>query len=158
MWLLDGSQPEWDAWVARQMAVLREQPDRMFAGRDHVFTAVYRFGTEVRAEGGTSAATALDRPYPGLIAMAVGRGEGAPAAASVVGRELPVATVFTPERVILSDVEPPAIDLVLGFTADDPVDAWRARVEPALASIANVGFASPFLRTIPGTDTYVDDL
>ena len=41
VWLLDGSQTEWDEWVARQMEVLRAQ-DRMFAGRDHVHTAVYR--------------------------------------------------------------------------------------------------------------------
>ena len=38
------------------------------------------------------------------------------------------------------------------------LDAWRSRVEPALAQFPSVGFASPFLRTIPGTDAYVDDI
>ena len=66
--------------------------------------------------------------------------------------------MFSPERVILAEVEPPAHDLVLGFTAGDPIEAWNARVAPALASIPDVGFASPFVRTIPGTDAYVDDL
>ena len=38
-----GRQPEWDAWVGRQMEDLRAEADRMFAGRDHLHTAVYRF-------------------------------------------------------------------------------------------------------------------
>jgi hypothetical protein len=38
------------------------------------------------------------------------------------------------------------------------LEVWRARIEPALARLPAVGFASPFLRTIPGTDAYVDDL
>jgi hypothetical protein len=69
-----------------------------------------------------------------------------------------VVVGFTPERVILSQAEPPPHALVLGFTPDDPLAAWRARVEPALARLPGVGFASPFLRTIPGTDAYVDDI
>ena len=158
VWLLEGSQPDWDAWVARRMEVLRAQPDRMFAGRDHLHTAVYRFVTEMHADGGTSAATALDHPHPGVVAIVVGEGDGASTAATVVGPEVPVAVVFTPQRVILSEIDPPPFDLVLGFTAHDPIAAWRAGVEPALASMPAVGFASPFLRTIPGTDTYVDEL
>jgi hypothetical protein len=33
---------------------------------------------------------------------------------------------------------------------------WIRRVEPALASLTGVGFAGPFLTTVPGTDTYTD--
>jgi len=158
VWVLDGCQSEWDAWVGRQMEALRAQADRMFAGRDHVHTAVYRFAAEVRSDGGPSAATALDRPFAGVIAMAVDGGSGRAGAEQLVGPELPVAAVFTPERVILSEFVPPPFDLVLGFTAGDPLDAWRARVDPALASMPAVGFASPFVRTIPGTDTHIDEL
>src|SRR3977135_4173729 len=43
VWGLDGAQPEWDGWVGQQMEKLRAEPDRMFAGRDHVHTSVYRF-------------------------------------------------------------------------------------------------------------------
>jgi hypothetical protein len=158
VWVLDGSQAEWDAWVGRQMETLRAEADRLFAGRDHLHTAVYRFVCEERAEGGTSAATALDHPFGGVIAIAVGAGGGAQSAGAIVGGEIPVAAVLAPERVILSEVQPPPFDLVLGFTRADPVDAWRARIAPVLASLPDVGYASPFIRTIPGTDAYTDDL
>ena len=59
---------------------------------------------------------------------------------------------------ILVDAETPAHDLVLGFTAGDPIEAWHARVAPVLVSLPAVGFASPFVRTIPGTDAYIRDL
>ncbi len=158
VWLLDGFQADWDAWVAQQMGVLSAEPDRMFPGREHLHTVMYRFAEEVRIADGPAAATALDRPFDGVILLALGAGEGAAGARLVVGDETPVAAVFTPERVIMSAVEPPPYDLVLAFTGGDPLDAWRARVEPVLASLPSVGFASPFLRTIPGTDSYIDDL
>jgi hypothetical protein len=158
VWLLDDTQPEWDAWVARQMEVLRADGRRMFAGRDHLYTAVYRFRAEHRVREGLATATALDHPCRGVVAIAVGAGGGAEAVAAIAGPELPVVGLFVPERVILSETEPPPFDLVLGFTPGDPMDAWRARVEPALTSLPGVGFASPFIRTIPGTDTYLDEL
>jgi len=158
VWLLEGTQAEWDAWVGERMQKLRAEPDRLFAGRDHVHTAAYRFASERRADGGTSAATAHDHPFAGVIAIAVAAGGGTACAETIVGRELPVAAVFTRERVIMTEVEAPAHDLVLGFTPSDPLDAWNALVAPVLASIPDVGFASPFIRTIPGTDTYVDQL
>ena len=158
VWVLDGAQPEWDGWVGQQMEKLRAEPDRMFAGRDHLHTSVYRFAHELRADDGVSAATALDHPHAGLVALATTPGTGAAAADAIVGAALPVAAVFTPERVILSQAEPPNHDLVLGFTRGAPIAAWEARVAPALAALDGVGFASPFLRTIPGTDAYTDEL
>jgi hypothetical protein len=158
VWLLDGTQAEWDTWVGRQMEALRVQADRMFAGRDHLHTAVYRFRSEQRVPDGVSAATALDHPCRGAVAIAVGSGDGADAAAALCGPELPVAAVFTPERVILAETEPPSHDLVLGFATGDPIEAWHARVAPVLETLPTVGFASPFIRTIPGTDAYTDEL
>ncbi len=157
VWVLDGCQAEWDAWVARRMERLRAEPDRMFAGRDHLHTAVYRFERECRADGGVPAATALDHPYGGVIAMAVPASGGGDCGSALVGPELPVAAVFAPERVLISAAEPPAHDLVLGFTRADPLDAWHARVAPALPALG-AGFASPFVRTIPGTDVHIDEL
>jgi len=159
VWLLDGAQLEWDEWVARQMQRLRAQ-DRMFPGRDHIHTAVYRYCCEVRADDAPTAAVALDHGFAGVIAIAVAPGAAAAesCAREIAGPELPVVVGLTPERVILSQAEPPPHALVLGFTAGDPLDAWHARIEPALARMPAVGFASPFLRTIPGTDSYVDEL
>ena len=53
-WLLAGTQAEWDAWVARQMGDARGRGDRMFAGRDHLHTAVYRFAAKSRADDGAA--------------------------------------------------------------------------------------------------------
>jgi hypothetical protein len=158
LWILEGAQDEWDAWVGRQMETLRADPARMFAGRDHVHTAVYRFAGDVRGEGGVAAATALDHGFAGVIALAVPPGGGKDIVPSLIGAELPAAAVFTTERVIMSQAGPPAHDLVLAFTAGDPIATWRARVAGVLDALPGVGFASPFLRTIPGTDTYADDL
>lgn len=159
VWVLDGAQSEWDRWVAHQMEGLRAQ-NRMFAGRDHIHTAVYRYRCEVRAEDAPSAAVALDHGFAGVIAIAVAPGaESAKTyAREIVGPELPVVVGLTPERVILSQADPPPHSLVLGFTPDNPLTAWHSRVEPALTRLPAVGFASPFLRTIPGTDAYVDDI
>jgi hypothetical protein len=154
VWLLEDTQHEWEAWVAGQMETLRAEPDRMFAGRDHIHTAVYRFTGEARGGDGVSAATALDHPYDGLIAIAVPPGDGNDVASSLVGTHHATAAVFAHERVILASAQPPAHDLVLGFTWGDPFVAWN-RVAPLFD---RVGFASPFVRTIPGTDAYTDDL
>jgi hypothetical protein len=137
------------------MAKLQADADRMFAGRDHLHTAVYRFTGEARTGDGVSAATALDHPCGGLIAIAVPPGDGVGIAEQFVGPGHATAAVFTRERVILATADPPEHDLVLGFTPTDPIAAWRTAVMPLLD---RVGFASPFLRTIPGTDTYTDDL
>jgi hypothetical protein len=158
LWLLDGAQAEWDAWIARSMQQLTKEPDRLFPGRDHLQTAVYDFKGEHRVRDGVSSATALDHPFPGVIALAVEMGGGSATITAIAGAELPVIALFNPERVIMSATEPPEHDLVLAFTSGDPLAAWDARIAPVLASLPTVGFASPFIRTIPGTDTYVDDL
>ena len=132
----------------------------MFAGRDHVHTAVYRFVCEVRADEGPSAAVALDHGFAGVVAIAVPPdAESAETCArEVVGPELPVAVGLGRERVIMAEGDPPPHSLVLAFAPGDPLEAWRSRVVPLLGRLPSVGFASPFVRTIPGTDTYVDDL
>jgi hypothetical protein len=160
VWLLEDTQDEWDAWVARQMETLRLQPRRMFDGRDHLHTAVYGFRGEHRyVRDGVATATALDHPFAGVIAIAADAyaSGGLSVMHEIAGPEIPVVALLVPERTILSQSEPPPFDFVLGFTAGDPIAAWEARVAPALPRLS-VGFASPFLRTIPGTDAYTDDL
>ena len=66
-----------------------------------------------------------------------------------------VAVGLRLERTIVSQAEPPPHELVLGLCSADPLaDVRRLLAEPS----AGVGFASPFLATVPGTDTYADDL
>src|SRR4051794_15607327 len=113
-WLLPGMQAEWEAWTAKQVQALSAQ-DRMFAGRDHVHTAAYRFDVEVRADDGAPpVAVALDRCFAGVAMFAVDRDQDADAwMHELVGPTIPVAARFTQEGLIMS---------VLGAASvDDPV-------------------------------------
>ena len=141
-WVLPGKQREWDAWVACEMDTIVAQ-DRLFPHREHVHTAVYRF---VAASGEVPAIVALDRGFPGLIAVADER--------AAPQLDLAVSVSFEHERTILSSADPPRHQLVIGFAADDPRTAFgRSNQE-----LARCGFASPFLATIPGTDSYTEEL
>jgi hypothetical protein len=155
VWLLEDAQDEWEAWVTRQMATLREAPGRMFAGRDHIQTGMYRFLQEWRAGAGVSAATAIDHPHAGVVLLAVSPGAGAEIARELVCDLVPTVVAFALEHTLLTTVEPPDHELVLGFTPGDPLAAWSKRVPRLLDDVV---FASPFVRTIPGTDAYTDDL
>jgi hypothetical protein len=141
-WVLPGRQREWDAWVAREMETIAAE-GRLFPHREHVHTAVYRF---VRATGRVPAVSALAHGFAGVVAAA---------RVPQVGGPLPAGdctVVLAAERTIVSSADPPPHELALAFTALDPCVAFRKW------SPGTVGFASPFLATVPGTDTYTDDL
>src|SRR5262249_51249730 len=120
VWLLDDTQEEWDAWVRRQMDKLRGEPDRMFAGRDHLQTGVYRYVNEWRAGPLVSAATAIDHGFGGVVLLAARPRAAAGIAAALVGDQVPTVVELAAERTILTTTEPPAHELVLGFTPGDP--------------------------------------
>jgi hypothetical protein len=142
-WVLPGKQAEWDAWVAREMETIAAE-GRLFPGRDHVHTAVYR------ATGRTddvAALVALDRGHCGVIAVA---DKGRIALSTEV---IDALVILTLERTIVSEAQPPPHNLALGFCAE-PLEAFGA----VAGQIASAGFASPFLATVPGTDRYADDI
>jgi hypothetical protein len=60
---------------------------------------------------------------------------------------------FELERTIIASADPPPHTLSLVRVAGDPIVAFAELDVPA-----DVGFASPFLATVPGTDTYTEDL
>jgi hypothetical protein len=146
-WVLPGKQAQWDEWVGREMETLAAR-GRLFAGRDHVHTAVYR---RIWQSGPVDAVVALDRGFAGAIVMA---DEQSAALDDVRSAGLPTAVGLQLERTIVSQADPPPHELVLGFCADDPIEAFRA----LSGRVVGLGFASPFLATIPGTDDYADDL
>ena len=117
--------------------------DRLFAGRDHVHTAIYEWAWD---SGAVAAISALDRGYPGAIVVADEQG--------VPGLDVAVSVGLRLSRTVISQAEPPPHDLVVGFCAGDPLTEFAA----LRAAARDVGFASPFLATIPGTDRYADDL
>jgi hypothetical protein len=141
-WVLPGRQAEWEAWVAAEMETIAAQ-DRLFDGRDHVQTAVYRCAWQ---SGPIEAIVALDRGFRGAIVVADEHGMPRLDFPAVVGLEL--------ERTVLSEVQPPPHELVIGFCDADPIAAF----EQSAPQVAGCGFASPFLATRPGTDEYADDL
>ena len=159
-WVEPGAQAAWDAWVPGRMDAL-VAADRMFPGRDHLHTAVYDFVWGVGAAGAPPASGALGFGYRGVIAVAA-FGDDAELeawASAVVGGDVPVAVGLHRRRLLVSVLgEPAAHRLVLLFVAGDPQEVWVRAVAPAVAARADVGFAGPFLATVPGTDTYVDDL
>jgi hypothetical protein len=143
-WVLPGKQAEWDEWVGREMQRIAEQ-DRLFPFRDHVHTAVYRC---VGRSDAVDAVVALDRGHGGVVVVA----DEGPKLGVQTG-EVDAPVFLTLERTIVSQAEPPPHNLALAFCAD-PVATFRSVSE----MVAGAGFASPFLATIPGTDTYTDDL
>lgn len=146
-WVLAGKQAEWDAWVGFEMEQIVAQ-DRLFPGRDHVHTAVYR---AVAQSDPVEAVVALDRGLAGAIVVA---DEHLPESLDLANLDLAVSVTLRLERTVASQAEPPPHDLVFGFCATDPIADFQA-LAPA---VAGCGFASPFLATVPGTDHYADAL
>ena len=147
-------QGEWDDWAAGAYAAT--PPERLFAGREHLHTAVYGYDWDLRAANAPPPATALDHGFSGVIAIAT-TGDPRDWADDLAGPDLPLVVGFDPQRVIMSSASPGPHALVLGFCTRDPLGVWP-RVASVLANRTDIGFAGPFLRTIPGTDTYVDEL
>jgi hypothetical protein len=142
-WVLPEKQAEWDAWVAREMETIARE-DRLFAHRDHVHTAVYRAEGDAAAPG---AVVALDRGHAGLIAVADDKRLAVPSG------PVDALVILRLERTILSEADPPPHEFALAFCAD-PLGVFSGM----RAELDGAGFASPFLATIPGTDTYAADL
>ena len=164
VWLLEDKQAEWDAWVARADGdAARPRPDRHVRRAAITSTPrVYGFrGEHVPTSARLGTATALDHPFAGVIAIAADAYDsgGLSVVREIAGPEIPVVAVFVPERThpdaapnrrrsTSCSVSRPAIRSRPGTRASLP----RCRGSP------RVGFAGPFVRTIPGTDTYTDDL
>jgi hypothetical protein len=133
-WVSAGKQAEWDAWVAREMETIAAE-GRLFPGREHVHTAVYRF---IAAAGERSPVVALAAGSAGVIASS-----------RPLGIDAPVTVTLGLERTVISSVNPPAHELVLAFCDDDPLRVFKAP--------ADCAYASPFVSVVPGTNTHVEE-
>jgi hypothetical protein len=172
-WVLAGKFGEWMQWGTNQVNWLHDN-DRMFEERDHIHTAMYKFRGEAHADpDGVPVELALDRGYPGLVVMTVEPAEGQDAAALIewVGARPPVPadqiTAFVavpllanaPKDVPLTP-ETERVTL-LWWCERDPLEDWPA-IEAFAAAVGDTGgrvtYAAPFVKTVPGTDTYTDQL
>jgi len=181
-YVLDGHHDEWNRWAVDQVNVLHSA-GRMFEERDHIHTGLYRFEWEHRREpDGVPAELTLDHRFPGMVSVFIEPAEG------VTGEQAgtwlreqylpgvlpgsPVATVlgFSPLPLLADapgDVpRGESLDerlLALCFLDEVPDRSWDSVFAPlgraaADAGIGTVIWASPFIGTVPGTDTYTDQL
>jgi hypothetical protein len=181
-YVLDGHHDEWNRWAVDQVNVLHAA-GRMFEQRDHIHTGLYHFEWEYRREeDGVPAELTLDHRFPGLVSVFVEPDDGiGPDQIGAWYREhflpsaLPgsaVATVlaFSPLP-LLADApgDVPRSDevdrrvLLLFFVDQEPAGSWDAVFaaqgeQLAAAGLGSVLWASPFIGTVPGTDTYTDQL
>jgi hypothetical protein len=180
-WVLKDLAQEAVAWGSAQVKWLHEN-GRMYDARDHIHTLIYTYRWAAsRDEDGVPPELALDHPWGGLVLVMVDRHEGvdAKAASNWLRDELlPGAMAGTPWALTtaLSPIPlPPGAPVfqpanpgeerrtaLLCFTDDDPRDCWDTFTGLADAvragGIAEVSYVAPFIPTIPGTDTYTDQL
>ncbi|WP_334143511.1 hypothetical protein [Rhabdothermincola sp.] len=180
-WILKGHEQEAITWGTTQVNWLHPA-GRMFEHRDHVHTLMYvhRWALS-RDTDGVPAALALDHPFGGLVAVMVDRREstepramsgwlreqclpslmaGTPWALTCALTPIPLpkdAPVFQPEN--------PGVErrmLLMCFLDSDPRECWDtfAGLGDAVrdGGLGEVSYVAPFIPTIPGTDTYADQL
>jgi hypothetical protein len=172
-WVLAGKFGEWIRWGTEQVHWLIDA-ERMFTERDHVHTLMYKFRTGYEHPDGVPVELALDHRSPYVVLVI-----GQPAADTdldvvdawfrsrplpgVVGAELTSVPMHAGAP---SDV--PADDATerfcqLWFVDDDLPATWADTFAPLGAEFAAAGLGellavSPFRATVPGTDTYTDQL
>jgi hypothetical protein len=173
-WILDGRHDDHVDWALRQVQWLHAH-GRMYAGRDHVHTLLYRHEFTASRAGARAIPPelALDHPFGGLAATLVRPAAGI--TAEHVGDY--VRATFAPELELgFSPIPLPADAPVtqqgqdrlegcllhLSFTTAGPDTWWdeqRAAADRLRADgIGEMLWTAPFVPTIPGTDTYTDQL
>ena len=172
-WVLSGKFGEWITWGTEQVKWLIEQ-DRMFPHRDHVHTLMYAFRGAYEQPDGIPVELALDHRSPYLVLVIGQPAEGVSldavddwfrdqALGAAVGAEL---TPIPMHAGAPSDVpRDEATDRFcqLWFVDDEITDVWAGRyaglgADFAAAGLGELLFVSPFRSTVPGTDTYADQL
>lgn len=181
-WVLAGHHGEWNRWAVDQVNRLHAN-GRMFAERDHIHTALYNFGWARARDGeaGVPIELAFDHRFGGLVTI-VGELAGdathddvdawlrdAHLPELMAGSTIALAGRFSPIPLLVdapSDVpRQEGVErrfMLLCFTDDDPAEEWDrfAAVGKQLdaSGLATLLWAAPFIPTIPGTDTYTDQL
>lgn len=172
-WILADHHQDWDAWAVKQVNVLHAE-GRMFKERDHIHTSFYNFDAEYNAPGSSmQIELALDRPYGGIVAFIIELAQGKSSAdltRFLKGRELPGDVAMSGSPLPLDPTKPADVPVdateravFISFSIEDPKSVWDEAYVPLAkaiedAGIGTIAIASPFIPTVPGTDTYVDEL
>src|ERR1700712_1301928 len=185
-WVLKDHQQEWDDWSLIQVKALYDG-GRGFAERSHVHTATYQYvGVDYRDEDAVPLTLALDHKYDGIVAVWLDGRDGRDAAAvhAELSKEiLPEVLQNSKLEIAASWIPSPAFrgsgrsgtPMALGSPGGDEnrvcqlffvggdvresLDGLHKYTEGIeKAGIADVLLAAPFIRTVVGTDTYVDQI
>ncbi|HXH55872.1 hypothetical protein [Iamia sp.] len=173
-WIAAGKFGEWMDWGTRQVKWLIDE-DRMFPHREHTHTVMYRFHSEIPGrDDAVPVELALDHRSPSLVMTVVDRAGGVDSAAVAEwwgDRHLGAEVTAVLEPVPMPGDAPSDVPvertgdrtLLLAFVDHDVAETWADRWADLPAGLAEAGlgsvaFLSPFTGTIPGTDTYADQL
>ena len=181
-WILAGHHDEWNRWAVDQVNKLHAN-GRMFAERDHIHTALYNYEWGAFRDGdqGVQAELALDHRFAGMIAVVGEHAEGGDRAAVdgwyqevhlpgvLAGSPIAMCLAFSP-RPLLADA-PSDVPREEGvdrrfmhvYFVDDHPDAVAPHfathgAEFEATGLGRILWVSPFVPTIPGSDTYTDQL
>lgn len=172
-WILDGRHDDHVAWALRQVQWLHAN-GRMYGARDHIHTLLYRHAfTAAAADDAIPAELALDHPFGGVTATLVRPAAGVTVAdlGAYVGNafapelELGFTPIPLPPDAPVSQQGHDRLEgcvLNLSFTTTDPASWWdeqRAAAERLFTDgVGEMVWTAPFIPTVPGTDTYTDQL
>ena len=185
-WVEAGHHTDWDEWALPQVQSLYAS-GRGFSERSHVHTATFdHVGVAYRDDDPVPVELALDHHYDGIVGVWLdGRG-GLDAAALhellvssgaladlTTGSSIEIVSSWTPRPEFRNsrDSAPMALGspggqenrlcqvCFIGGDVRDSLDRFRVYTDRLAADgIADTALVAPFLRTVVGTDTYVDQL
>jgi len=180
-WITRGRYLDHFHWTAATNARLRAD-NRSFPHRDNMFTAFYEYaGPVYRDASGPRDIHALNYPYRGLVVDSINAGDASRRVALVhwlmrehlparlAGSSAAMCLLFTPIPVdtqrVRSTGNIPGWEsrvVVLWFLETEPWSCWQAQFQGLDEASARSGWSlelrAPFIPTLPGTDTYLDQL
>jgi hypothetical protein len=185
-WVEAGHHKDWDDWALPQVQQLYAS-GRGFLERSHVHTATFdHIGAVYRDDDPVPVELALDHCYPAIVSVFLDgrRGQdaqalhdqlaaGDPLKTLLDGSEIEIASSWTPRPEFRNSRDSAPMSLgspggqenrlcQLFFVAGDvraSLERFRTYTDAlAAADVADNVLVAPFVRTVVGTDTYVDQL
>lgn len=172
-WVLAGKFGDWMQWGSAQVKWLHGN-DRMYPERDHIHTLMYKYRTEFEDPDGVPVELALDHRSPYVVVVVGEPAEGtslddidawfrANDLLGAVGAELtPVPLPKDAAPGVKADSAENRF-CQLWFVDDDLPSTWADTFGPlgekfTEAGLGELVLVAPFRATVPGTDTYTDEL
>ena len=182
-WIEKGHHEDWDSWALKQVKWLYGN-GRGFSERSHVHTVTFDYvGTAYRDADPVPVELALDHHYDAIVAVWLDAREGDAAALQdrlsgplkelLDGSDIEIASGWTPRPEFRNSRDSAPMSLgspggqenrlcqlfFVGGDVRQSLPRFRAYTDRLEADgIADTRLVAPFLRTVVGTDTYVDQL